>query len=59
AGAPALGVSDAGTDTGRAVAQATKPRETAKASAKGGARAKPVVRRRNNPGDPGAPGSSR
>ncbi|HKT96319.1 MAG TPA: protein translocase subunit SecD [Paraburkholderia sp.] len=59
AGAPALGNADAGTDTGRAVAQATKPRETAKAGAKGAARAKPVVRRRNNPDGSGTPGSSR
>ncbi|MFX1695553.1 protein translocase subunit SecD [Paraburkholderia sp. A1RO-5L] len=63
AGAPALGASDAGTDLGRAMATAAKPRETGKAAAKAGAkgavRAKPVVRRRNNPGDPGTPGSSR
>ncbi|WP_322058607.1 protein translocase subunit SecD [Paraburkholderia sp. J63] len=59
AGAPALGASDAGTDTGRAVAQSTKPRETAKAGVKGAARAKPTVRRRNNPDGSGTPGSSR
>ncbi|SDB83711.1 protein translocase subunit SecD [Paraburkholderia lycopersici] len=45
-GAPALAGADAGTDTGRAVAGASK-REPAKAGAKGAARAKPVVRRRN------------
>ncbi|MCG5074477.1 protein translocase subunit SecD [Paraburkholderia tagetis] len=62
-GAPALSASDADTDLGRAMASSTKPRETEKAAAKTGAkgtaRAKPVVRRRNNPGDPGTPGSSR
>lgn len=60
AGAPALGASDAGTDTARAVvAQSAKPRETAKAGVKGAARAKPTVRRRNNPDGSGTPGSSR
>jgi preprotein translocase subunit SecD len=59
----ALEHDDARTDTGRAVAgNAAKPREKAQAaaqSAKGSARAKPVVRRRNGPGNPGNPGSSR
>ncbi len=56
---------DADTDTGRAIATAT--RETAKATrsakaagtASGTARAKPVVRRRNGPSGPSNPGSSR
>ncbi|WP_028216135.1 protein translocase subunit SecD [Paraburkholderia oxyphila] len=54
AGTPALGSADAGTDTGRAIAQSTKPRETAKAGAKGAARAKPTVRRRNSPDNTGS-----
>ncbi len=70
AGAAALGAStlslgDADTDTGRAIAAGSgmaKPRETAKSAAKaakGAARAKPVVRRRNGPSGPGNPGSPR
>ncbi|QBQ95785.1 protein translocase subunit SecD [Paraburkholderia pallida] len=54
AATPALGAADAGTDTGRAVAQSAKPRETAKAGAKGAARAKPTVRRRNSPDNTGS-----
>ncbi|WP_322010145.1 protein translocase subunit SecD [Paraburkholderia sp. J12] len=56
----ALEHDDAHTDTGRALAaNAAKPREKAKAAAKGSARAKPVVRRRNGPGSPDNTGSSR
>lgn len=60
--AGALGVTDGNTDTGRAVAAATKPRQAATSGAKaaaGAARAKPVVRRRNGQSGPGNPGSSR
>ncbi|WP_028226549.1 protein translocase subunit SecD [Paraburkholderia ferrariae] len=57
-GTAALENDDARTDTGRALAgNAAKPREKAQAAAqnaKGAARAKPVVRRRNGPGNPGS-----
>jgi preprotein translocase subunit SecD len=58
--AGALAAGDANTDTGRALAGATKPRaSTGGAKAAAGARAKPVVRRRNGQSGPGNPGSSR
>ncbi|WP_233862282.1 protein translocase subunit SecD [Paraburkholderia adhaesiva] len=61
ASAGALGVNDADTDTGRALAGAAKRRETTSAAKAptGAARAKPVVRRRNGQSGPGNPGSSR
>ncbi|CAG9190338.1 Sec translocon accessory complex subunit SecD [Paraburkholderia tropica] len=62
AGAPALSDADTDTDTGRALASnaanATK-REPAKAGAKGSARAKPTVRRRNGANGPDNTGSPR
>jgi len=54
---PALGDGDAATDTGRAVTAAAK-REPAKAGAKGAARAKPVVRRRDAQGGTGGSGNN-
>ncbi|WP_028209460.1 protein translocase subunit SecD [Paraburkholderia mimosarum] len=58
--APALAGADAGTDTARAVSATAAKREPAKAGAKGAARAKPVVRRRDASGGPGNnTGSSR
>ncbi|CAM2144610.1 MULTISPECIES: protein translocase subunit SecD [Paraburkholderia] len=61
AGAPALSDADTDTDTGRALASNTASaakRESAKAGAKGAARGKPTVRRRNASG-PDNTGSSR
>jgi preprotein translocase subunit SecD len=59
-GTPALAGADAGTDTGRAVAASAPKREPVKAGAKGAARAKPVVRRRDAQGGSGNnTGSSR
>jgi preprotein translocase subunit SecD len=60
AGAPALSDADTDTDTGRALASNTAgaaKRESAKAGAKGGARGKPTVRRRNanGPDNTGSP----
>ncbi|MEM5450360.1 protein translocase subunit SecD [Paraburkholderia guartelaensis] len=59
-GTPALAGADAGTDTGRAVAATTGAarREPAKAGAKGAARAKPVVRRRDAQGGTGGSGNN-
>jgi preprotein translocase subunit SecD len=59
AGAPALSAEDTDTDTGRALASNAAKRQAAKAGAKGGARAKPTVRRRNDPSSPDNTGSSR
>ncbi|WP_321815973.1 MULTISPECIES: protein translocase subunit SecD [unclassified Paraburkholderia] len=62
AGAPALSAEDTDTDTGRALASSAAKRQAgqpAKAGAKGGARAKPTVRRRNDPSSPDNTGSSR